>query len=276
MSRPLPQVESASRSNEFVETHVVGLGGRGDRPEARVEGRRVTREDGGRIAVGWRHVTGEEREIPVDGIVAGASGRRLDPVSEVAHSREIAQVVADAVRDPSQRAEATRPGRRFARVETRAHHGRHTVGADEDVTGRSPAIRQRERHAAVRHGEVDGLAAERQRVAADRLHQRAVQRLTQRNHHGGTRGRGECPDEAAVGPAYFRLRGPNALGNHGVGQAKLAQRGHGVRREGERKPQLAGVRRPLVDLHLPPGAAERQPRGEAANPGADDQRRAWS
>jgi len=236
----------------------------------------VPLEDRGRTAVGWRYVAGEQREVPVDGILAGASGRRLDPVTEVTHKRELAQVNPDAVRDPAQRAETTRPGRWFARVETRPDHGRHAIGADEDVTGRRPAIRQRERDPALRHGEVDGFAAEGQSVAAECLHQRAVQRLPQRNHHRGARRSGEGPDEAAVGLAHFRLRGPNAFGNHGVGQAELAQRGHRVRCEAEREPQLAGIRCPLVDLHLPSGAAKRQTGREAANPGADDQRRAWS
>ena len=155
-------------------------------------------------------------------------------------------------------------------METRADHGRHAIGADEDVTGSRSAIRQREGNPVVRHGEVDGFTAEPQRVAADRLHQRAVQRLPQRNHHRYTRRRREGPDEAAVGPAHLRLRGRYTLCNHGVGKAKLAQRGHRVRREAERKPQLAGVRRPLVDFYLPSGTTERQPRGEAANPCADD------
>lgn len=77
-------------------------------------------------------------------------------------------MVADAVGDSSQRAKATRPGRRFARMETRADHGRHTIGADEDITDSGSAIRERERDPAVCHGEADSFATSTRAVCMGR------------------------------------------------------------------------------------------------------------
>ncbi len=185
-------------------------------------------------------------------------------------------MTADAIGDTPERAEAARPERRFVGMKMPPHDRTCAVSADEDVPLCRSTIFQRERHARVTAGDADDLAVEHQRVAADGVHQRAVQRLTQGNDHRAADVSRERPDQAAVGLPNLGLRRGHTLREHRLGQPKLGERRHRVRRQPKRESQIARVRGTLVDPNLPAGPAKRQPGGESPDPGADDQRDTWS
>jgi hypothetical protein len=91
----------------------------------------------------------------------------------------------------------------------------------------------------------------------------ALQRVDARPRQPAPVGSPQPPDALSGAVLADRVAGPERV-----------ERAHGVRPQGQRRPDLAEAVRLLEDLDRPAGALERQPRGEAGDPRAGDDRMA--
>ena len=150
------------------------------------------------------------------------------------------------------------------------------VGADQQIALGGLTVREPQRNATARQGEPAGLVAERDRVDADLVEERAVQCRPQRHHRRTAQnvGRRELRalEDSAVQPAEFAAGGCETAPEHDVGDAERAQGGDGVRGDEEAKAELTGRGRALEDADGPPGLPQREAGRQPADPGADDER----
>ena len=77
-----------------------------------------------------------------------------------------------------------------------------------------------------------------------------------------------------VSPADLAVGRHVTRGDHGVSDAELPERPHGVRRQQQREAELPGSGGTLEHAHEPPGTVQRDRRSEPADPGADNESRA--
>src|SRR5262245_13466767 len=169
---------------------------------------------------------------------------------------------------------AARPWRRLSRMDCATDSGANAVSANQQITLGAKAARYLEGDAIADGGVSDGLTLEDDRIHTDRVEKRTVQCRPQRHHHRATQHSGwqlRALQECAVHPADLAAPRLEAASKDGVGHAELPQGNDRVRRQAQPEPELAGRGRPFEDADVPPGLAERNAGGKAANAGPDNQ-----
>lgn len=149
----------------------------------------------------------------------------------------------------------------------------NAIGADEHRAAVRASVLEMERDASAVFGERHRLAAKPQGVAIDGAHERAVQLGTEGDDCRNTEAlRVEPPEDPAAGVPKLESGKPGTGTNDRLGDAELLKRPQRVGRQSQAEAELARAVCLFVNADDPPRAAEHQPRREAADAGADDER----
>jgi hypothetical protein len=218
------------------------------------------------------HLWEIEAVHPKWGTVDLASHRKGDPLPDVIIDHTLA--LSDSEKSRARLGQATievRVRTRPRQLQASANYRADAIGADEDIPLHRSATLQNERGPVAGDRNIDDFAVEHQRVAANGLHQHAVQRLAQGDNYRPAELSIERPDQPAIGLAHLSFGRWDAFGSDGVGQPEIAERRHRVGRKRQREPQLARMSGLFVDLHLPAGPAKRQAGRQSTDSRTNDQ-----
>ena len=256
---------------ELVEAHVVGRSRRVDLAKRLIEPRRQPVKNGlWRSSLG-RYIAREQRQVPVDAVLTCTRGGRLDAIVEIPESRESPKVRASAVGHAAHGAEPAAPRGRLGGMQRSADAGADPVRADHRIRALAASVLEMQRDATGILSHVHGFESESQCAVTDRSQERAVEIRPQRDDGRPANLRVEASQHPPVETPNLNGTWHWTGAGHRLRDLELAQRRERVRREQQPKSQLAWGCRPFEDSDFPAGTLQRYARGEAADPGADDQ-----